>query len=262
MYFPKRERPVYGLLPLFLLIALSPALVSCRVEPATGREVFFESTDGYTVRTTLFSPASKPAPGIILLHMMGSTRAAWAPFQELARRDGYISIAFDLRGHGETTSSRASETQASGFSADQWLAVLDDIAGAKRVLIDAGADPKRIAVAGASIGANLALRYAAVDPDVHAIILLSPGEDYRGVTTIKTMETFTRRPVLMMAARDDAYAAASVQKLDAVAKDFCELRLYPGASHGTDLLGTDPVAAEQVLMWLDQIFNHIPPAPK
>ncbi len=213
------------------------------------------------MRATLYAPATTPAPGVILLHMAGSTREAWAPFQLLARADGYVSIAIDLRGHGETA-TREGVGNPGGFSADDWLGVLDDVAAAKQSLIEAGADPKRIAIAGASIGANLALRYAAMDPEIQAVVMLSPGEDYRGVGTIKTMETFTSRPVLMMSARGDAYSAASVQKLDALAKDFCELRLYPGVAHGTDLLSAEPVAPDQILMWLDQILGHIPAAPK
>ncbi len=258
MDIPTRGKPVCGHLPLVLLLALG----SCRAERAAGRDLVFESTDGYSVGATEYAPAAKAAPGIILLPMAGSSREAWAPFQRLARSDGYFSIAIDLRGHGETKTARAGAAGPGSFSAEDWLGVLDDVAGAKRALIESGADPGRIAVAGASIGANLALRYASIDPEIHAVVMLSPGEEYRGVATIATMESFTRRPVLMMAALGDAYAAASVQKLDALAKDFCELRLYPGAAHGTDLLAEEPVAADQVLMWLDQIFSHMPGVPK
>jgi pimeloyl-ACP methyl ester carboxylesterase len=251
-----RERPVFGPLPRIFLLAGVVALGACRAERDSGKDISFPSSGGYTVAATLIMPADLKPPGIILLHMVGSDRGAWRGFQSQARADGYASIAIDLRGHGQTKTTAAGGSAARIFSANDWLDVLDDIAGAKRALVEAGADPAKIALMGASIGANLAFRYTATDPEVHAVVMLSPGEDYSGVTTTKTMETFTSRPVLLMAARGDSYAAASAQKLDALAKQFCELRLYPGAAHGTDLLGAEPLAAEQVLMWLDQVLNH------
>lgn len=251
----RRERPVFGPLPLVFCAFI---LAGCRAEMVSGKDITLSSSGGYTIAATVVTPAAPNPPGIILLHMMGSNRTAWKPFQLQARADGYASIAIDLRGHGDTKSDTGERENVNTFTAADWLAVLDDVSAAKRALVESGADPDKVAVMGASIGANLALRYASSDPTIHAVVLMSPGEDYRGVTTPPVMDAYTRRPVLMMAARGDAYSASSAQKLDSLAKEFCELRLYPGTAHGTDLLAAEPVAADQVLMWLDQVLNHRP----
>jgi dienelactone hydrolase len=251
-----REKAVFRPLPLVLCVLAGAALGACRAERFASRDLHFESTDSFTVGATLYTPEASHPPGLILLHMAGATRASWRSFAELARSSGYLSIAIDLRGHGETKTSGEGRANPSAFEAADWLAVLDDVARAKQILLDAGADPERLAVVGASIGANLALHYAASDPQIQAVVLLSPGEEYRDVGILNAMERFHGRPLMMMAARDDVYSAKSVQKLDEMAKEFCEVRLYPGAAHGTDLLVAQALAGEQILLWLDQILGR------
>ena len=50
--------------------------------------------------------------------------------------------------------------------------------------------PTSIGLAGASIGANLALLDAADDPGVMSVALLSPGIDYRGLRTEAAMKKY------------------------------------------------------------------------
>lgn len=256
MLFPKREWPIRRPLPLVFSVAiLAVALTQCRAGQPPERAIAFKNSRGELIHATIYSPPTTPAPGLILLHQAGSSRAAWTPFARMARAEGYGVIAIDLRGHGESADGK----NPSAFTTDDWLAVLQDIPAAKIELINAGADPKKIAIAGASMGANLAMRYAATDPDIQAIVLISPGEEVNGIGIVQTVQTYTQRPILLMAAQTDGYSSRSAKKLDDLAAEYTELRLYPGAAHGTDLLDTVPVAAEQVLMWLDHILGHTPP---
>lgn len=259
MRFPKREWPIRRPLPLvFFCAAVATAIAGCRAGNSPERAAAFETTDHVTIQTTVYSPGSSSGPGLILLHQAGSSRESWAPFARVARAEGYFSIAIDLRGHGQST-ALPGHTNPGAFTKDDWLAVLQDIPRAKQKLIDAGANPDKIAIMGASIGANLALRYAATDPQIQAVVLLSPGEEYNGIGITQTVQTYSDRPILLMATQNDGYAARSAKKLDDLAPEYTELRLYPGAAHGTDLLTGVPVAAEQVLMWLDHILGHTPP---
>lgn len=256
MHFPKREWPIRRPLPLvFFCVA---TIFGCRAGYTPERTVAFETSDHVSIQATVYSPTAKSGPGLILLHQAGSSRESWAPFARVARTDGYFAIAIDMRAHGQST-ALPGHSNPSTFTADDWLVVLKDIPRAKQELIEAGADPGQIAIMGASIGANLALRYAATDPQIQAVVLISPGEEYNGIGITQTAQTYNSRPILLMATQSDGYAARSAKKLDDLAPEYTELRLYPGAAHGTDLLTAVPVAAEQVLMWLDHILGHTPP---
>lgn len=258
MRLTKRAWPICRPPPLGFLFAIAVLIVAgCRAGRSPERAITFDGANGTIVHATIYSPAAKTGPGLILLHQAGSSRESWTSFAQLARADGYFAIAIDLRGHGASASD--SGANPSTFTPDDWLAILGDIPGAKAELLKAGADPNQIAIMGASIGANLAMRYAPIDPQIQAIVMLSPGEEYNGVGVGNTVQTYQSRPILLMATQRDGYAARSAKKLDDLAQEYTELRLYPGGGHGTDLLTEVPVAAEQVLMWLDHILGNTPP---
>ena len=63
-----------------------------------------------------------------------------------------------------------------------------------------------LGIAGASIGANLAVLDAADDPGVLSIALLSPGIDYKGLRTDAAMKKFGARPALLVGSTKDPYA--------------------------------------------------------
>ena len=65
-------------------------------------------------------------------------------------------------------------------------------------------------LAGASIGANLALRVAVREPESPFAVLLSPGYVYRGIGIRKAILAFDR-PLILAAALDDPYALKSAE---------------------------------------------------
>lgn len=102
------------------------------------------------------------------------TKPVWADnaFGTTLAQNGYTARAVYLRGHGQTGGSR------------QWDKAAEDLQRAWAYLAEqAEVDETRTAVVGASIGANMALVTAAAEPAIDAVVLLSPGLDYQGVTT-------------------------------------------------------------------------------
>jgi len=194
-------------------------------------------------------------PSLILIHSLGADRARWLRFADSAARNGYMSLAYDVRGHGDSGLRNGKSTNFRSFRDKDWKAAVADIAAAKRVLLESGADPENIAIVGASIGANLALAYAKDDPQIQAVVLLSAGENYHGLESVPHMKYFRKRPVLIMAAEGDTYSAASSAKLKEMSPGFTELRVYPGSAHGTDLLDAQANATGQILLWLDAILR-------
>ncbi len=195
--------------------------------------------DGVRIKGTYYRPAAANAPGIVLLHMLGRHREDWDAFARTLQDAGYAVLAIDLRGHGESEGQR------------EWSKMTKDAAIAVDfVRSRSETDPDRIALIGASIGANLAINYAAEDPEIRGVALLSPGLDYRGVTTPEAVKAYGKRPLFLAASSEDRYAYGSAQELGRLATGPVQLLLLDGQGHGTQMLGKDNGLEEALLNWL------------
>jgi uncharacterized protein len=114
---------------------------------AAGRPVTLPATDGITLAGQFYETASRPAPGVVLVHMQSRTRADWDEVAQQLEAAGMTVLAIDLRGHG-----------ASGGAAAPLAAMVPDVRAAVQWLSTRpGVRPDAMGVAGASLGANLAL---------------------------------------------------------------------------------------------------------
>jgi len=216
------------------------------------------TADGYRLPAICYPAPCENPPALIMVHGRGENRGAWAPLALAAQRAGYLCVAFNMRGHdGSEAPPNAGpgKSRYTEFTREDWLGVRLDIAVAKKAALEAGAEPNNLVLAGAGLGANLALVYASADPDFQAVILLSPGLEYQGIKILDLMRNYNKRPVLILVAQGDAYAAGSAAQLKAAGQGFCELREYEGTAHGTGILATTPHAISQVLLWLDEIVG-------
>ena len=93
-------------------------------------------------------------------------------------------------------------------------------------------------LSGASYGSSLAIIYAAENPEIKAVALLSPGMNYFGnLPTLPAIEKYGARPVLIVAAEDDAESAMASRQLDKIAAgDKHQLQIYQKGGHGTGML--------------------------
>ncbi len=201
--------------------------------------VTFTTADGISLVGTYFEPAQGNAPGVILVHMVAGQRADWDSLAAALQDRGFAILTFDLRGHGESGGSQ------------EWDKMSDDVAVAYQFLSgQPSVDRTRVGLVGASIGANLALNSAAVEPGVKALVLLSPGLDYRGVQTEASMQPYGNRPILFVASKTDAYAAQTVATLSGLAQGKAKTQLYDNAGHGTQMLGGADGLEDLIANWL------------
>lgn len=203
-------------------------------------EVEIAAADGLTLRG-LYYPQPESAPGVLLLHMLGRNKESWEGLAAALQAAGFAALAVDLRGHGAT-----------GGAADWTLARGDTLAMLDFLRRQPNVDPARVGIVGASIGANLALAGCASDAACRAVVALSPGLDYRGVTTEDAIPALGARPALFVASEDDAYSAQTARTLDGLARGDHQLQIYQAAGHGTAMLSAEPGLIDLIVTWLKE----------
>ena len=227
------------------MCVLIGALFACHaaVLGAAGRPVTLPAADGVSLAGQLYEAAARPSPGVVLVHMQSRTRADWDEVAQQLEAAGITVLAIDLRGHG-----------ASGGAATPLAAMVPDIRAAVQWLSTRSTvRPDAIGVAGASLGANLALLSAADQPLVRAIAAVSPSLDYRGLRVgPETMKKLSGRGVWLAASSEDPYSLRTLKELTADGSMPRDQQLSSVAAHGTNLLTADKDLARALVDWLRQ----------
>jgi dienelactone hydrolase len=236
------QRPMIGLV-IVVLAACVPARPAAAqdIEP---QSVLFTASDGVQVSGSLFLPAQRPAPGVVLLHMATRNRHDWDATAVALAREGIAALAIDFRrGGGPVDGSRPDDAGSfvdlvrDAESARAYLAARPEIA------------PSRIGMAGASLGANVAALEVANDSTVRSIALLSASTEYRGLRIEQAMMKVGGRPALIVASSEDPFALRSARALVTTGGGQRELRVLSGAGHGTVMLARQPELIDAVVDW-------------
>ncbi len=215
---------------------------------AARKEVFdagMVTADGVHLAATYYRPAATNAPGVVLLHMLGRNRGDWDSFARQLQELGYAVLTIDFRGHGESEGKR------------EWSKMtLDAAIAASFIRARPEVDPDQVVLMGASIGANIAINYAAQDDDISGVALLSPGLDYHGVKTADAVKQYGPRPLFIAASSEDEYAAKSARKLASLAAGPHQLLILDNQGHGTQMLGKDNGLGDAIFQWLARVASR------
>jgi pimeloyl-ACP methyl ester carboxylesterase len=178
------------------------------------QEVTFQS-DGNALVGTMHVPddlaPGERRPTVIMLHGFGANRhggPAWVC--EQLEGWGYVALRIDFRGCGESGGERGRvipmEEVADARSALSYMASRPEV------------DPERIALAGSSLGAGVAIHAAAVDPRVAAVLLenaVANGErTIRGMHGPESWERFLGTMDAGLQARAQGDTGAKVHRFD------------------------------------------------
>lgn len=216
------------------------AVILCgRAAGAAADTVTIRTEDGATLVATLHLPGRQPAPGVVLVHMQGRTRRDWEGFASRLASAGFVALAIDLRGYGESPGAPAGPTTG----------VADVRASVRYLLGRRDIVNGAIGIAGGSMGANLALVAAGAEPVVRSLALLSPGMDILGVRIEPALRDYTLRPILLLASRDDHYAVRSCGVIVGQGSGIREFQMVEGTAHGTVMLSRNPDTADTLLDW-------------
>jgi pimeloyl-ACP methyl ester carboxylesterase len=206
------------------------------------------TSDGKNLSATLSNMGHLPddaVGGILLLHQFQRDKSQWGNWpNQLAR--GAIVLALDLRGHGDSDSYDGNLVD---LLTDPLAAPRDMRAGLE-ALVDAGADPNRLAVVGTSVGANLAV-VAALEELTQTVVAISaridPIEDLAGQNASGMDNAF-----YLAGENDPGGQATDAQILyDATAEPRQLTIVAESPAHGIDLFNAESALKTEVETWLN-----------
>jgi cephalosporin-C deacetylase-like acetyl esterase len=197
-------------------------------QPVHGSDVSFRASDGKSVKGVLTSAGSH-APAVILVHEVNGGADQWDQFVPYLHEAGFTTLAYDGRGGLDEVD------------------LAREVAGAIRFLRKRPeADPKRIQVVGASIGASTAVMSIATNGkrSLASAVALSPA-DSPSFIELQAKDRYAPHDVLFVS---DANEAGNLENLITGAVRSKKLESGdPG--HGVVLLQQGRVR-DAVLAWL------------
>jgi len=253
-----------ALVTLLTVLAAQPL-----VSGQTTRTVHLRTTDNVGIVGTWYPVRQTPAPAVLLVHSVERNRNTWASFAPILQKNGLAALAIDLRGYGESTRKQTADgsvtLDASSFTGGDYRDMLLDVETAVDWLqAQPGIDTKHIALIGESFGANIALRYAAINEDIAAVVALSPGITYRGVRTDDIISQVSHAPLRIFVSQYDPFAFESSKRLVEIRKETGastatnELTICTGNLHGADMLLGVRNLPQIIVIWLKAAFTQAP----
>jgi len=184
------------------------------------KKVTFKTTDGWTL-TGFYRPPKRGRPVAVCLHGLGANKGEWKDFSEALHKRGWGYLLYDARGHseskmgpgGERDYQTFSRVRKSSMTPTEWEDMVLDADAAVKYLQKRGIKTKRVGLVGASLGANIAITYAAKNKEINFVVLLSPGSDYQGVKSRTAITKYGDRPLILAASRQDMFSYRSTRML-------------------------------------------------
>jgi pimeloyl-ACP methyl ester carboxylesterase len=208
--------------------------------------IALKASDGVAIHAVA-SEIKGSTNGVVLAHMLGRDSADWASMTKRLQTTKMSTVAVDFRGHGKSANTDAAMEPA------DYAAMLEDLKAATAWLRERGVT--NVSCVGASLGANLCAQLGAADPGIVNLVLLSPGLNYKGVTSGGALKTYGDRPVLIVAAEDDRFGPRNAEALEGMAQGQVHYELLPEGGHGTKMLTRASNLEPMVMSWLAGTFQ-------
>ena len=229
-------------------------------------EHYLKTIDGVSIFADWF-PVENSTKVVLLLHQRGKDHTIWDNFRKTFHEKGWSTLAIDLRGHGKSEGFGKNH-DVKFDQADDYHSMMFDVSAAcdfiKNTLVPESVEGSaesyklkaksyKLVLIGSSIGANLALAYAADHFEVKAAVLLSPGLDYYGLRTDDVMIQY-HRPLALFTAKDDpSYAdAQKLIKLPGVQRPNLWYQEFDTGGHGMKLLEAHPEMMKKIAEWMEK----------
>ena len=242
--------------PLLILAVFASAQESFTSSAPAPRTVDFAAADGTKLKATYF-PASKPGPGVILLHQCNQQRKNWDELAGHLAASGIHVLTVDYRGYGESGGTPAKDLSPVEFGKvmqEKWpgdidvaFAYLQAQPGVSHTIAGAG---------GASCGVNQSIQLARRHPEVETLVLLSGNSGREGREFLHKSD---RLPALFSAADDDGGAVEVMQWLYSLSNNpGSKFVQYQTGGHGTEMFAAHKELPDMIVAWYVQTLVKTP----
>jgi len=212
-----------GALALLIVLVSGAAASDAYAPCARGKDLHFRAADKTRLVGHRFG---RGTTAVVLAHQSRGNVCQWAPYARRLASLGFMAIAFDFRGNGES--------QERPYPASRRLA--GDVAAAVKVARSLGA--RKVVLVGASLGGSAVLVAAPnIRPAVQGVVSLSAPADFGvgldALSAVKRLDV----PARYAAAETDPPFADDARALyDATRTQDKQLEIVPAGGHGVDLV--------------------------
>ena len=200
--------------------------------------VAIDSPDGVKIVGSFFESARANSPAVLLLHQWQSDRHSYDDFAKRLQAKGFNVLSIDGRGFGESVKTADGKPVAPERTDAAVKGMLGDVGAAFDFLSkQKNVDPSRVGIVGASYGSSLAIIYAADNPKVKAVALLSPGLNYFGnMATEPAVRKYGDRDLFVLASKGDTESAEAAENFEKIGNTRYGFMILPvGSLHGTEM---------------------------
>ena len=200
--------------------------------------VAIDSPDGVKIVGSFFESARANSPAVLLLHQWQSDRHSYDDFAKRLQAKGFNVLSIDGRGFGESVKTADGKPVAPERTDAAVKGMLGDVGAAFDFLSkQKNVDPSRVGIIGASYGSSLAIIYAADNPKVKAVALLSPGLNYFGnMATEPAVRKYGDRDLFVVASKGDTESAEAAENFEKIGNTRYGFMILPvGSLHGTEM---------------------------
>lgn len=212
--------------PAFLALCLAlPALAAPGLAQREEQRVTLTTEDGWNLNAR-YLKAPENSPTLVLIHAQKSDLTEWEPLFKPLARYGFGYLAFDLRGHGNSfVMPDGSTTTWKAFGVDgqdnEYNKMMRDVEAAIAFLSTNSVTGAQTVLVGDLLGANLAIKAAAIHPEISMVIAESPLLNANAVLSVNPLRAYGNRPILFVAGADRARQYAEFQILNRTAQIAC-----------------------------------------
>ena len=193
--------------------------------PRVEERITLTTDDGWNLNAR-YLRAAKDAPTLVLIHSQKSDLNEWKLWFDYLKRYGYGYIAMDLRGHGNSfVTPSGSTTTYTAFAIsgpnNEYNKMIRDVEAALAYLSTNSVTGDKIILAGSILGANLAIKAAAIHPEISMTAAFSPVLNVNDVLSVNPLRAYGKRPLLLVAGANRAKQYKELQLLNDIAKQAC-----------------------------------------
>jgi len=257
----KMNKILSFLLIVFLCVFLFTADASFAKKKKKGAvKLDIQVRDGFHIIGLLDVPkkttVKNKVPLVVFLHSIGEDSTEWGTFPSTVKEQlNVATLNINLRGHGKSVLNKNSrKVYWQNFQDKDFKKFPYDVIDVLKYVKEQypEIDSSKVAIVGASLGANTALMTGSYGISAKTIIMLSPMLNYKGYDLRLPIVKYGNHPLLFMVSKKDVYPYQSCIELIKFAQGKKLLKTYPYGGSGVNLIKFQPDAKPLIINWIKE----------